>query len=130
MCVDPIASYARYMRSSVLDVTNQDYILTAEAKGVGSFRIVTHHVLRNSFLPCLTMLGTSVSGIFAGSFIIETIFAIPGLGRYFISAITDRDYSMVLGINVVFTCFYILTVLLTDLLISALDPRIRLEGKI
>jgi len=130
MCADPVASYARYMRSSVLDVTNQDYILTAQAKGVSDFRIVTHHVLRNSLIPCLTMLGTSVSGIFAGSFIIETIFAIPGLGSYFISAISDRDYSMVLGLNVVFTGIYIITVLLTDIVISIVDPRIRFEKNV
>jgi len=129
MCVDPLAGYARYMRSSVLDVPCQDYILTAEAKGASNLRIVTHHVLRNSFLPCLTMLVQSISGIFAGSFIVETIFSIPGLGRYFIGAINDRDYSMVLGLNVIFTGFFIITVLLTDILISAVDPRIRFESK-
>lgn len=129
MVVDPLATYARYMRSSVLDVTCQDYILTAEAKGASNLRIVTHHILRNSIIPCLTMLVQSISGIFAGSFIIESIFAIPGLGRYFISAINDRDYSMVLGLNVIFTGFFILTVLLTDILISAVDPRIRLDNR-
>ncbi len=126
MLVDPLATYARYMRSSVLDVIGQDYILTAEAKGASNFRIITRHILRNAFIPCLTMLVTSISGIVAGSFIIETVFSIPGLGRYLISAINDRDYSMVLGINVVITSFYILTVLLADILISAVDPRIRL----
>lgn len=126
MCVGPLANYARYMRSSVLDVTNQDYVLTAEAKGVSQIHIITRHVLRNSFLPCVTMICTSIAGIFSGSFIVESIFAIPGIGKYFISAINDRDYSVVLGLNVMFTGLYICAVLLSDILLAAIDPRIRL----
>lgn len=126
MCVGPLANYARYMRSSMLDVTNQDYILTAEAKGVSQFRIITRHVLRNSFLPCVTMICTSIAGIFSGSFIVESIFAIPGIGKYFISAINDRDYSVVLGLNIVFTGLYVCSILLSDILLAAIDPRIRL----
>ncbi|MGM9639128.1 MAG: ABC transporter permease, partial [Butyricicoccaceae bacterium] len=125
MCVGPVATYARYMRSSVLDTVNQDYILTAEAKGVRPFRIVTRHIFRNSFLPCITMICSSVAGIFSGSFIIESIFAIPGLGKYFISAINDRDYSVVLGLNIIFTGIYILSMLLCDILMALTDPRIR-----
>ncbi len=128
MCFGPVASYARYMRSSVLDVTNQDYILTAEAKGASTFQIVTRHVLRNSILPCLTMLCVSVGGIFSGSFIVENIFSIPGLGRYFITSINDRDYTMVLGLNLVFTGIYVLSILATDILLCIVDPRIRLAG--
>lgn len=126
MCVGPLSSYARYMRSSMLDVTGQDFVLTAEAKGVSQFRIVTRHLFRNSFLPCVTMICTSVAGIFSGSFIVESIFAIPGLGKYFISAINDRDYSVVLGLNIIFTGVYILSVLVSDILLAMIDPRIRL----
>ena len=126
MCVGPLSSYARYMRSSVLDTANQDFILTAEAKGVSQFRIVVRHLFRNSFLPCVTMICTSIAGIFSGSFIVESIFAIPGLGKYFISAINDRDYSVVLGLNVIFTGVYILSVLVSDILLAMIDPRIRL----
>lgn len=128
MCLGPIASYARYMRSSVLDVTNQDYILTAEAKGVNQFKIVMRHVLRNSFLPCITMICSSVAGIFSGSFIVESIFALPGLGKYFITAINDRDYSVVLGLNIIFTGVYILSMLICDILLALIDPRIRLSN--
>lgn len=127
MCVGPLANYARYMRSSMLDVTNQDYILTAEAKGVSQFHIISRHVLRNSFLPCVTMICTSIAGIFSGSFIVESIFAIPGIGKYFISAINDRDYSVVLGLNIVFTGIYICSILLSDVLLTLIDPRIRLS---
>ena len=128
MCVSPLATYARYMRSIVLDTTNQDYILTAEAKGVSQFRIITRHILRNAILPCITMICVSVAGIFSGSFIIETIFAIPGLGKYFISAINDRDYSVVLGLNVVFTGLYVIAMLLSDILLMLVDPRLRLSN--
>jgi oligopeptide transport system permease protein len=125
MCVSPIAAYARYMRSSVLDVSNQDYILTAEAKGVSEFHIVTRHMPRNSILPCITMICVSVAAIFSGSFIIETIFAIPGLGKYFISAINDRDYFVVLGLNIIFTGIYVISMLISDILLTLVDPRIR-----
>ncbi len=128
MCVSPLASYARYMRSSVLDTANQDYILTAEAKGVDRFHIVTRHILRNAILPCITMICVSVGGIFSGSFIIEKIFAIPGLGKYFISAINDRDYSVVLGLNVIFTGIYVMAMLLSDILLMLCDPRLRLSN--
>ncbi len=128
MCVSPLATYARYMRSSVLDTANQDYILTAEAKGVSQFRIVTRHILRNAILPCITMICVSVAGIFSGSFIIEKIFAIPGLGKYFISAINDRDYSVVLGLNIVFTGLYIVSMLVSDILLMLVDPRLRLSN--
>ena len=107
MCVGPLATYARYMRSSMLDTVNQDYILTAEAKGLSEWRVVTKHMLRNALLPCVTMLCVSVAGIFSGSFIVESIFSLPGLGRYFISAISDRDYFVVLGLNVVLTGVYV-----------------------
>lgn len=85
-------------------------------------------MLKNAFLPCITLLGTSVANIFSGSFIVETIFSIPGVGKYFISAINDRDYSMVLGLNIVFTGIYIISVLITDILLVILDPRIRLKA--
>jgi oligopeptide transport system permease protein len=129
LCVNPITNYARYMRSCVLDITNQDYILTAEAKGAGILRIVIHHVFRNSFLPCLTMLCTSVAAIFSGSFIVESIFSIPGLGKYFISSINDRDYSVVLGLTLVFTGVYAVSILISDILMCLIDPRIRLIGE-
>lgn len=129
MAVSPVATYARYMRSNVLDVVNQDYILTAEAKGISSFHIVTRHILRNAIVPCITMICLSVAGIFSGSFIIEKIFAIPGLGKYFISAINDRDYSVVLGLNLIFTGIYIIFVFLSDILLMLVDPRLRLSNE-
>lgn len=127
MCVGPLATYARYMRSSMLDVVDQDYILTAEAKGLDESSIILKHMLRNALLPCVTMICVSVAGIFSGSFIVESIFSLPGLGRYFISAINDRDYFVVLGLNVVLTGIYICSILVSDILLMLLDPRIRTE---
>lgn len=128
MTVGPLASYARYMRSSMLDVANQDYILAAEAKGLGALRTVTRHMLRNALLPCVPMLCVSVAGIFSGSFIVESIFSLPGLGRYFITAINDRDYYVVLGLTVALTGVYVLSMLASDILLAVLDPRLRREA--
>ncbi len=126
MCLSPIATYARYMRSSALDVLGQDYILTAESKGVSSFNVVKRHVLRNSILPSITLLGPSVASVFTGSFVIESMFAIPGLGTYFIRAINERDFTMVLGMNLFYCLLYIASLLLVDILYVFIDPRIRL----
>jgi oligopeptide transport system permease protein len=125
MCVGPIASFARYMRSSMLDTVNQDYILTAQAKGLSNTQIVFKHMLRNAILPCITMICVCVANVFAGSFIIETIFSLPGLGKYFISAISDRDYYVVLGLNFVLTGIYVCSMLLSDILLMLIDPRLR-----
>lgn len=129
LCFGSIATYARYMRSSVLEVVNQDYILTAQAKGVTGFNVIRKHVLRNAILPSLTMLGPSVAGIFVGSFVVESIFGIPGLGFYFISSINDRDFTMILGNTVFYTAIFILSLLITDILYSIVDPRIRITNE-
>ena len=128
MCLGPIATYARYMRSSALDVLGQDYILTAESKGVSSLNVVRRHVLRNSMLPSITLLGPSVASVFTGSFVIESMFAIPGLGTYFIRAINERDFTMVLGMNLFYCLLYIVSLPLVDILYVFIDPRIRLAA--
>ena len=128
MCLGPIATYARYMRSSALDVLGQDYILTAESKGVSSLNVVRRHGLRNSMLPSITLLGPSVASVFTGSFVIESMFAIPGLGTYFIRAINERDFTMVLGMNLFYCLLYIVSLLLVDILYVFIDPRIRLAA--
>lgn len=128
MMVGPLASYARYMRSSSLDISNQDYISASEARGLGTFRTVTRHMLKNALIPCVPMLCVSVAGIFSGSFIVESIFALPGLGRYFITAVNDRDYYVVLGLTVALTGVYVLSMLLSDILLAVMDPRLRKEA--
>ncbi len=125
----PIATYARYTRSSVLEVLNQDYILTAEAKGVSRSGILFKHVLRNAMLPLITMIGPQVAGVFTGSFVLERMFSIPGLGRYFVESINARDYTMIIGTTVFYAALFIFSVLIVDLVYGLVDPRIRLSGR-
>jgi oligopeptide transport system permease protein len=124
LCFGSIATYARYMRSSVLEITGQDYVLTAKSKGVSSFAMVVKHILRNAILPAITILGPQLAGIFVGSFVIETIFSIPGFGQIYTMSIQNKDYSMVMGQTVVFTTMLIFSYLLVDILYGLANPRI------
>jgi oligopeptide transport system permease protein len=124
-----IATYARYMRANTLDVIGQDYILTAKSKGITKLSLVWNHVIRNSILPAITLLGPQLAGIFVGSFVIESIFAIPGLGFNFVSAIGDRDYTMIMGQTVFICTLVIIAYVLVDILYGVIDPRIRLTGE-
>lgn len=127
MCFGTIATYARYLKSNMLDVMGQDYILTAEAKGVNRFHILKDHVLKNAFLPCMTLLVGQVSGIFTGSFVVEKIFGIPGLGFYYVSSINDRDYTMIIGTTIFAAALFVLVQLIVDVAYSIMDPRIRIK---
>ncbi|MDY6064699.1 MAG: ABC transporter permease [Finegoldia sp.] len=126
MCFGSIATYARYMRSNVLEVLNEDYILTAQAKGVSNFNIIRKHVLRNAMLPIITIIGPQVVGIFTGSFIIEQMYSIPGLGYYFVNSITSRDYPMIIGTTIFYAALFLIVQLLVDILYGLIDPRIKI----
>ena len=126
LCFGTIATYARYVRSSVLEVLNADYILTATAKGVSHFNILRTHVFRNAITPSLTLLAGRIAGIFTGSFVIEKIFSIPGLGFFFVKSISDRDYPMIIGTTLFFAVLFILSQLVVDILYVLVDPRIKL----
>ena len=128
LAIGSVAAYARYMKSSVLEVINQDYILTAQAKGVSSFNVTVKHVLRNAILPAITILGPRIAGIFTGSFVVEKIFGIPGLGFYYVNSINDRDYTMILGTTVFYAALFIIVQLLVDILYGLIDPRIRVSN--
>ncbi len=123
----PASVIARLTRSSVLEVLNSDYIRTAKAKGLHPFVILYKHVLKNSFLPVLTFSGPLVAGLLTGSFIIEQIFAIPGMGKHLILSVGNRDYPLVLGAVLVYCLILVLANLIVDLLYSYFDPRIRLS---
>ncbi len=128
-CFTYIAMYARLLKTSMLDVVNQDYILTARSKGLSEPKIVFRHLLRNSFIPVITVLPMSIAGAITGSFFIERVFSIPGFGRYFIEAVQARDVSIVLGQTVIMSAIYVVLIFLVDILYTLLDPRIRLSGK-
>lgn len=123
----PMAYISRLMRSSLLDVIGQDYIRTAKAKGVSSFFVLFKHALRNALIPVITYIGPLTAGILTGSFVIEKIFTIPGLGREFIVSITGRDYPVIMGVTIFFASLIVLLNLMVDLLYVAVDPRIKLK---
>lgn len=123
-----MAFIARLTRSSLLDVVRQDYIRTARAKGLSEASVIYKHALKNAVLPIITFLGPLVAGVLTGSFVIERIFTIPGLGRSFVDSINNRDYTLVLGVTVFYGAFLILCNLIVDIVYALVDPRIKLEG--
>lgn len=125
----PTAFIARLTRSSMLEVLSQDYIRTARAKGLPPFMILWQHALKNAMLPVVTYLGPMIAAIFTGSFVIESIFAIPGLGRHFVTSIYNRDYTVILGITVFYSALLVIMNFLVDLAYVWLDPRIKLDGE-
>ncbi|MGA9287834.1 MAG: ABC transporter permease [Anaerobacillus sp.] len=129
LATGPMAIIARLTRSSMIEVLNQDYILTARAKGMTTFQIVMKHAMRNALLPVITILGTLVAGVLTGSFVIEKIFAIPGMGKYFINGINDRDYPVIMGTTVFYSAFLILMLFIVDIAYGILDPRIKLHKR-
>ena len=118
------------LRTSLLDVISQDYIKTAKAKGLPGRVIVVKHMLKNAIVPVYTMVGRMVGSILTGSFIIENIFSIPGIGKYFINSITAQDYQMTMGLTLFYAIFVVLINLLVDLGYSLIDPRISVAKEI
>jgi oligopeptide transport system permease protein len=121
----PMAYFARLTRGSVLETLQQDYIRTAKAKGLRRRRVVVVHVLRNSLIPVVTAAGPILGFLITGSFVIEQIFAIPGIGRYYVTAVTARDYSVVMGLTVLLAIIVIIANMVVDILYGILDPRTR-----
>ncbi|MDR1902469.1 MAG: ABC transporter permease [Treponema sp.] len=122
------AFYARLLKSSILDVIGQDYILTAESKGLTQGAVIFRHVLRNSFVPIITYLPMTAAMCVTGSFFIESVFSIPGLGFYYVNAVSQRDLSMVLGLTVFISMLLLVVIFVTDILYRLVDPRIRISG--
>ena len=123
----PTFYMARLMRSSMLDVMGQDYMRTAKAKGVTTFKAIFKHALRNAILPVITYLGPLLAALMTGSFILEKIFNIPGLGSEFVSSITSRDYPMIMGTTIFLAVFIIIMNLFVDIAYAIVDPRIKLK---
>lgn len=125
----PIAFLARLVRSSMLDVLRQEYITTARAKGLPERTVIVRHALRNILIPVVTVLGPLIAAVFTGSFVVEKIFAIPGLGRYYVTSINDRDYTTILGVTVFYSALLVFMNFLVDLAYAWLDPRIRYDER-
>lgn len=124
----PIAASARLMRSSMLEVLGQDYIRTARSKGLSKFKVIMGHAVRNAILPVVSTLGTTLSGLLTGSFVIEKIFGVPGLGNFLISSVTNRDYTLIMGTTIFYSFVLIILLLVVDILYVVIDPRIQLTG--
>ena len=123
-----IGSWMRYVRTNMLEVLNADYIRTARAKGLTEFAVVTKHALRNALIPVITVLGPTVAGLLTGSFVVEKIFAIPGIGYYFVNSVTQRDYTTIMGVTIFFAAFLMAMVLLVDIFYCLIDPRIKFDA--
>ncbi len=123
----PMAYITRLTRSSMLDVLGQDYIRTAKAKGVSGPKIIFGHALKNSLIPVITYFGPMLAYIVTGSLVVEQIFAVPGIGRNFVSSITNRDYPMIMGTTIVLATLIVIMNLVSDILYKVVDPRITLE---
>lgn len=122
----PMSFIARLTRSSMLDILSQDYIKTARAKGLSWSKVLIKHALPNSLIPVVTYLGPMTASILTGSFVIETIFAIPGLGQYFVTSIYNRDYTVILSVTIFYSVIVIVLNMVVDLLYPLLDPRIKI----
>ena len=121
-----IAHYARMLRTSMMDTMSQDYIYTAKSKGLSQREIVQKHMLRNSFLPLVTSLGPMCAGVLTGNFVIEKIFNVPGIGQSMILAIQNSDYTMIMGLTIIFSFISIICYFLVDIIYGLIDPRIRI----
>ena len=123
----PLSFITRLTRTSLVEVQQQDYIRTARSKGISEFKVIYKHALRNALLPVVTYIGPMVASIVTGSFVIETVFGIPGVDQLFTDSIVNRDYPLIMGITVFFAVLLVLAVLIVDLVYVLIDPRIKLD---
>lgn len=123
----PLSFTARLVRSSMVEILEQEYIKTARACGMSELVVIFKHALRNGVISVISFLGPMISGVLTGSFVIEKIFALPGMGRYFVESISNRDYTAIMGITIFDTVFLVVAVLIVDILYGIIDPRIKFE---
>jgi oligopeptide transport system permease protein len=122
----PSAAYlARLTRSSILETAGEDYVRTARAKGLSENRVLIKHILKNSLIPVVTVFGPLAAALITGSFIVEHIFAVPGMGRFFVTAVANRDYPLIMGVTLIYATFLVFANLVVDILYGLLDPRMR-----
>ena len=122
------AVVATFTRTEMLEVLSQDYVTLARAKGLSKIAVVTRHVLRNSMIPLITIMLPLTAALLTGALIVETVFAIPGIGEQFVRSIQVNDYSMIIGTTMLFSVFFVASYLIQDILYGMIDPRIRVAG--
>lgn len=123
----PIAMIARLVRSSLLEVMRQDYMVLARSKGTPELQVITRHALKNAMIPVITYAGPLIATLLTGSFVIETLFSIPGIGAEFVTSVSNRDYTLIMALTIFYGAFIIVANIITDLITAAIDPRIRLS---
>ncbi|MCB0099413.1 MAG: ABC transporter permease, partial [Caldilineaceae bacterium] len=122
-----LAIIARYTRSSILDIIRSDYVRTARAKGLSNSAVMMRHILKNGLIPVVTILGPIFAAIGTGSFFVEQVYSIPGMGKFFVTSMSSRDYNMIMGVILLYGVFLGIMNLIVDLLYGWLDPRIRFD---
>ena len=127
LAIYPTSYLTRLTRASILEVMNQDYLRTERAKGMSEFVVVFIHALKNSLIPVITYLGPLTASILTGGFVAESVFSVPGLGRYFVSSISSRDYTMIMGVTIFYSSLIVIMNLVCDILYKIVDPRIQLD---
>ena len=127
LAIYPTSYLTRLTRASILEVMNQDYLRTERAKGMSEFVVVFIHALKNSLIPVITYLGPLTASILTGGFVAESVFSVPGLGRYFVSSISSRDYTMIMGVTIFYSALNVFMNLICDILYKIVDPRIQLD---
>ncbi len=127
LCMYPMAYITRLTKTSMLDALNQDYVRTARAKGVATYKVIFKHALRNALIPVVTYVGPMVAFIITGSMVVETIFSTGGLGSYFVTSITNRDYTMIMGVTIFLAILMVVANLITDIVYKIIDPRITFD---
>lgn len=127
LAIYPTSYLTRLTRASILEVMNQDYLRTERAKGMSEFVVVFIHALKNSLIPVITYLGPLTASIMTGGFVAESVFSVPGLGRYFVSSISSRDYTMIMGVTIFYSALIVFMNLICDILYKIVDPRIQLD---
>lgn len=127
LAIYPTSYLTRLTRASILEVMNQDYLRTERAKGMSEFVVVFVHALKNSLIPVVTYLGPLTASILTGGFVAESVFSVPGLGRYFVSSISSRDYTMIMGVTIFYSALIVIMTLVCDILYKIVDPRIQLD---
>ncbi|UNL95607.1 peptide ABC transporter permease [Paenibacillus polymyxa] len=129
LAVSPLAVIARFMQTSMLEVMHEEYIRTAKAKGLSSWAVVIRHGLRNALIPVLSFIGPLFASVITGTFVVEKIFAIPGIGKYFVDSIFNRDYPVIMGTTIFYSAILVVTLFLIDISYRLVDPRIKLVSK-
>ena len=127
LALSPIAMISRLTKASLLEVMKQDYMVLAKSKGTGQLMLIIRHALKNALIPVITYAGPLLATLLTGSFVIETLFSVPGIGAEFVTSVSNRDYTMIMALTVFYGAFLVICNIVTDLITAVLDPRIRLE---